>query len=63
MASTSKKELALLRYSLNEDGLIEEGKAVESIDGLKELGLSSTGYPAPFFDSSEKSSEALRGQD
>lgn len=45
MASTSKnKRLAktLLRYSLNEDGLIEEGKAVESIDGLKELGLSST---------------------
>ena len=52
MASTSKnKRLAktLLRYSLNEDGLIEEGKAVESIDGLKELGLSSTKDILPFF--------------
>ena len=45
MASTSKnKRLAqtLLEYSLNEDGLIDENKVVESINGLKELGLSST---------------------
>ena len=45
MFSTSKNKRlaqALLKNTLNEDGLIDENKVVESINGLKELGLSST---------------------